>query len=85
MLERVRRVPARQPTVALSPEMGGVVTEVKTPLDERALDRLMLGTDAAVVAYQDQRLKVQASQKARNHRQSGVSAHMQTGGDDEIV
>jgi hypothetical protein len=61
------------------------VTELKTPLDEHALDRLMLGTDAAVVAYQEQRLKLQAAQKARVDRRRVDLAHTQTGGDDEIA
>jgi hypothetical protein len=65
--------------------MGGIVTDLKTPLDERALDRLMLGTDAAVVAYQGQRLKLQAARKARNNRPRAESAHTQTGGEDEIA
>jgi hypothetical protein len=61
------------------------VTEPKTPLDERALDRLMLATDSAVVAYQEQRLKVQAARKARDNRQRADLAHKQTGADDEIA
>jgi hypothetical protein len=65
--------------------MGGIVTELKTPLDERALDRLMLGTDAAVVSYQKQRLKLQAARKARNNRQRADLAQTQTGKDDEIA
>jgi len=65
--------------------MGGIVTELKTPLDERALDRLMLGTDAAVVSYQKQRLKLRAARKARNNRQRADLAQTQTGKDDEIA
>jgi hypothetical protein len=61
------------------------VTERKTPLDERALDRLTLATDAAVVSYQEQRLKIQAARKARDHRRQGDLAHRQSGGDDEIA
>jgi hypothetical protein len=61
------------------------VTELKTPLDERALDRLMLVTDAAVVAYQEQRLKVQAARKLRDNRKRVDLARTQTGGDDEIA
>jgi len=61
------------------------VTELKTPLDERALDRLMLGTDAAVVSYQKQRLKLRAARKARNNRQRADLAQTQTGKDDEIA
>ena len=44
------------------------MTELKTPLDKRALDRLMLGMDVAIVAYQEQRLMLQAA--ARGTRQS---------------
>ena len=77
--------PASQLKVALLPTMGGIVTELKTPLDERALDRLMLATDAAVVAYQEQRLKLQAARKVRDNRQRADLAHTQTGGDDEIA
>ena len=61
------------------------MTELKTPLDERALDRLTLATDAAVVAYQEQRLKLQAARKARHNRQRADLAQTQTGGDDEIA
>jgi hypothetical protein len=61
------------------------VTELKTPLDERALDELMLGTDAAVVSYQEQRVKLQAARKARDNRQRADLAQTQTGGDDEIA
>ena len=65
--------------------MGGIVTDLKTPLNERALDRLMLGTDAAIVAYQEQRLKLQAARNARNIRQRADSAQTQSGEDDEIA
>ena len=61
------------------------MTELKTPLDERALDELMLGTDAAVVSYQEQRVKLQAARKARDNRQRADLAQTQTGGDDEIA
>ena len=47
-----RRVPVLQLKVALLPIMEKIVTELKTPLDERALDRLQtLASDAAVVSY----------------------------------
>jgi hypothetical protein len=59
------------------------VTELKAPLDERDLDRLMLGTDAAVVSYQEQRLKLQTARKARDNRQRVDLARAQTGRDDE--
>jgi hypothetical protein len=66
--------------------MGGIVTEPKTPLDERALDGLMLATDAAIASYQEQRLKLQAAGKVRdNNRQRADLTHTQTGGDDEIA
>ncbi len=61
------------------------MTELKTPLYERALDRLMLGPDAAVVAYRDQRLKLHDAREARGNRQRAESAHAQTGGEDEIA
>jgi hypothetical protein len=61
------------------------VTERKIPLDERALDRLMLATDAAVVSCQEQRLKLQAARKLRDNRQGADLAHTQTGGDDEVA
>jgi len=61
------------------------VTELKTPLDERALDELMLSIDAAVVSYQEQRLKLEAARQARHNRQRADLAQTQTGGDDEIA
>jgi hypothetical protein len=61
------------------------VTELKTPLDERALDRLTLPTDPAVVAYQEQRLKLQAARKLRDNWQRADLTNTQTGGDDEIA
>jgi hypothetical protein len=60
------------------------VTELKTPLDERALDRLTLATDAALVAYEEQRLKLQAARKVRDSRQRDDLGRTQTGGADEI-
>jgi len=70
---------------ALLPITGGIVTELKNPLDERALDRLMLTTGAAVAAYQEQRLELQAARKARDNRPRADVAPTQTGGDDEIA
>ena len=61
------------------------MTALRTALDERALDRLMLGTDAAVVAYQEQRFQLQAAQNARDTRRRVDLAHTQSGGDDEIA
>ena len=65
--------------------MGGIVTELKIPLDERALDALMLATGAAVVANQEQRLKLRAARMLRDIRQRADLARTQTGGDDEIA
>ena len=45
------------------------MTELKTPLDERALDALMIATDAAVAAYQEQGLKLRAARTVLNERQ----------------
>jgi hypothetical protein len=59
------------------------VTEPKTPLDQRALDGLVLATDAAVVSYQEQRLKLQAARKVRDNRKRAGLEHTQTGDDDE--
>jgi hypothetical protein len=64
--------------------MGRIVTELKTGLDERALDRLMSGTNAAAAACQEQRLKLEAARKLRDNRQRADLSHTQTGGDDEI-
>jgi hypothetical protein len=61
------------------------VTKLKTPLDERALDRLTLATYAAVVSYQEQRLKLEAARKAGHNRQRADLAQTQTGGGDEIA
>jgi hypothetical protein len=45
----------------------------------------MLATDAAVVAYQEQRLKLHAVRKACDNRQRADLAHRQTGADDDIA
>jgi hypothetical protein len=78
-------MPASQLRLRYLPTVGGILTEPKTPLDERALDGLMLATDAAVVSYQEQRLKLQAARKVRDNRQRADMAHTQAGGDDEIA
>jgi hypothetical protein len=66
--------------------MRGIVTELKTPLDERALDQLMLATDAAVTSYQEQHIKLRAAPKARHNQQRAADlAQTQTSGDDEIA
>jgi hypothetical protein len=65
--------------------MGRIVTEPKAPLDERALDRLTLGTGEAVVSYQEQHLKLQAARKFRDNRPQADLANTQTGEDDEIA
>ena len=77
--------PASQLKVALLPTMGGIVIKLKTPLDERALDRLTLATNAAVLSYQQERLRLQAARKARHNRQRVDLAKTQTDGDDEIA
>jgi hypothetical protein len=65
--------------------MGRIVTDPRTPLDERPLDRMTLGTDAAVVEYnQEHRLKIEAARTVRDNRQRADLARMQTGGDDDI-
>jgi hypothetical protein len=65
--------------------MGGIVAELKIPLDERALDRLMLATDAAVASYQERRLKLHTARKVRDDRKRADLAYTQSGGDDEIA
>jgi hypothetical protein len=55
------------------------VTDLRIPLDTRALDGLMLGTDAAVAAYQEQRLKLEAARKARDSLERTDLANSQTG------
>ena len=61
------------------------MTELKTPLDELALDRLTLATDVAVVAHQEQRLKLQVAREARDNRQRADLARTQSSGDDEVA
>ena len=77
-----RRVPVSKLKVAL--KRGVIVTELRIPLDMRALDTLTLGTDAAVAAYQEQRLKLEAARKARHSRQAADLAHPQRRKEDEI-
>jgi hypothetical protein len=69
--------------VGVITDNGQIVIELKIPLDERAVDRLTLGTDTAVVAYQEQRLKLQATRKIRDNRQRADSAQTQTSEDNE--
>jgi hypothetical protein len=45
----------------------------------------MLATDAAVVAYQEQHLKLQAARKARDNRQRADLARTQAGADNEVA
>ena len=78
-------MPASQLRLRYLPTVGGILTEPKTPLDERALDRLMLASDAAVGSYQEQRLKLQAARKARDNRQRADLPRRQASGDDEIA
>ena len=61
------------------------MTQLKNPLDKCVLDRLTLGTDAAVASYQEQRLKLQSAQKLRDSRQRANLTRTQTGRDDEIA
>ena len=61
------------------------MTELKTPLDERALGRLTLATDVAVVAYEEQRQKLEAARKVRDNRQRADLANTQAGGDDVVA
>jgi hypothetical protein len=61
------------------------VTELKSSLDERALDRSTLATDAAVLSYQQERLRLQAARKVRHNRQRVDLAQTKAGGDDEIA
>ena len=65
--------------------MERIVTKLKIPLDERALDRLTLGSGAAVIAYQEQRLKLQAARKERENQHAGDLAQTQSSRDDEIT
>ena len=82
---RVAGLPGLKLKVAVWPTVRGIMTELKTPLDERALDRLTLASDAAVVAYQEKRLKLQAARKVRENRQRADLARPQSGGNDEIA
>jgi hypothetical protein len=61
------------------------VTELKSSLDERALDRLTLATDAAVLSYQQERLRLQAAGQVRHNRQRVDLTQKKVGGDDEIA
>jgi len=60
------------------------VTDLKTPLDEGALDRLTLATAAAVVAFHEQRLEIQAARKVRNDRKQAEFSQTRTSPSDEI-
>ena len=61
------------------------MTELKSSLDERALDRLTLATDAAVLSYQRERLRLQAARQVRHNRQRVDLTQNKVGGDDEIA
>lgn len=61
------------------------MTELKSSLDERALDRLTLATDAAVLSYQQERLRLQAAGQVRHNRQRVDLTQKKVGGDDEIA
>jgi hypothetical protein len=55
------RVPRHATQGCATSDKGGILTDLKTPIDKRALDALTLATDAAVAAYQEQRLELQAA------------------------
>ena len=59
--------------------------ELKTPLNECALDRLMLASEGAVVAYQEHRLKLEAARKVRDDLKQADLAGTQPCGNDEIA
>jgi hypothetical protein len=62
------------------------VTAPKVPLDERALNRLVLATDAARVSYEEQRLKLQTARKEVNDEHVRArSAQTQSSPDNEIT
>jgi hypothetical protein len=61
------------------------VTVPKVPLDERALDRLVLATDAARVSYEEQRLKLQTARKVSDERVRARSAQTRSNPDNEIT
>ena len=65
--------------------MERIVTKLKIPLDERALDRLTLGSGAAVIAYQEQRLKLQAARKLRDNLQRDDLVNRQFAEEDDIA
>lgn len=56
------------------------MTELKSSLDERALDRLTLATDAAVLSYQQERLWLQAAGQVRHNRQRVDSTQKKSAG-----
>jgi hypothetical protein len=60
------------------------VAELKPPLDERALDELMLAADTAVISYQEQRLGLQAVRRTPRNQQRADLEQTQSSGDDEI-
>ena len=50
-------------------ESGGIATsDLKKPLDQRALDELTLGTEEARAAYQEQRLTFELGRTIRHQR-----------------
>jgi hypothetical protein len=61
------------------------VTAPEVPLDGRALNRLVLATDAARVSYEEQRLKLQTARKVRDERVRARSAQTQSSPDNEIT
>jgi hypothetical protein len=61
------------------------VTEPKTPLDERALDGLMLGYRRGRRLVPGTTSKATVARKVRDNRQRADLAHAHAGGDDEVA
>ena len=61
------------------------MAEFKTPLGRRELDALTLGTEEALLAYQEQRLELQAARKTRDERKLAGLTKAKSSTDDEIV
>ena len=61
------------------------MTELKTAIDERAMNRMMLATGAAVIAYKEQRLKLQAARKLRDNLQRDDLVNRQFAEEDDIA
>jgi hypothetical protein len=61
------------------------MAEFKTPLGRRELDALTLGTEEALLAYNGQRLEIQAGRKNRDERKLAGLTKAKPSTDDEIV